>query len=115
MLKIICRVVFFISALYYLFVADPPSEHFVSQRGLRFAQANITNFSLYAVVSRLKSYKFSVSKESPVFTGTVSAYPDVNVTVPTKSLLSVEDFTFTMKVREISLKTIKYTLRVYSF
>lgn len=58
---------------------------------------------MYAVISRLKSYKFLVTKESPEFTCTVTEYPDVSVTVPTKYLPADEDFTFTLKVKNFYL------------
>ena len=98
---------FIICILNYIFL-----HHLVADAlgGLRSVQAEITSFSLYAVVSRLKSYKFFVSAESPEFTCSVPGYPDVNVTVP-----SVQDFTFTMKVRELSLGTIEHILWIYSF
>lgn len=58
---------------------------------------------MYAVISRLKSYKFLVTKESPEFTCTVTGYPDVSLTVPTRCLPAVKDFTFTLKVKNFYL------------
>ncbi|KAJ7382088.1 hypothetical protein OS493_037148 [Desmophyllum pertusum] len=79
--------------------SDPLFENSESQGELRFAQAKITSFSMYAVICRLKSYTFSspISKNSPEYTCTVQEYPDVGVTIPTRSLPSTEDFTLTMK------------------
>ena len=85
------------------FLTDPLGENSTSQSGLRFAQAKITSFSAYAVISRLKSYKFLVTDERPEFTCTVTEYQDVSVTVPTRCLPAVEDFTFTLKVKELLL------------
>jgi len=79
---------------------DPLSENSASQSHLRFAQAKITSFSMYAVISRLKSYKFLVSEESPELTSTVREYPDISLTVPTRSLPSTEDFAFTLKLQQ---------------
>lgn len=69
------------------------------QSELRFAQAKITSFSMYAVISRLKSYKFLVSEESPELSCTLTEYPGISLTVPTRSLPTTEDFAFTLKVR----------------
>ncbi|KAJ7375534.1 hypothetical protein OS493_040553, partial [Desmophyllum pertusum] len=79
--------------------SDPLSENSESQSELRFAQAKITSFSMYAVTWRLKSYTFSrpISENSPEYTCTCPEYPAVSVTIPTRSLPSTEDFTLTMK------------------
>ena len=89
--------------IYSSIFTDPLGENYTSKSELRFAQAKITSFSMYAVISRLKSYKFLVTKESPEFTYTVTEYPDVSVTVPTKYLPADEDFTFTLKVKNFYL------------
>ena len=87
--------------IYSSIFTDPLGENYTSKSELRFAQAKITSFSMYAVISRLKSYKFLVTKESPEFTYTVTEYPDVSVTVPTKNLPAVQDSTFTLKVKNL--------------
>ncbi|KAJ7363162.1 hypothetical protein OS493_011440 [Desmophyllum pertusum] len=83
--------------------SDPLSENSESQSELRFAQAKITSFSMYAVTCRLKSYTFSspTSENSPEYTFTCPEYPDVSVTIPTRSMPSTEEFTLTMKVQEV--------------
>ena len=58
---------------------------------------------MYAVISRLKFYQFMPTKESREFTCAVTEYPDVTVTVPTRHLPADEDFTFTLKVKELLL------------
>lgn len=95
------QIILTVNCCIHLITADPLNENSESPSELRFAQAKITSFSMYAVICRLKSYKFSTETlaNSPEFTCTVPAYPDVSVTVPMRSLPSNEDFTLTMKVR----------------
>ena len=66
------------------FFVEPLEENGESRGELRFVQARITSFSLYAVICRLKSYTFpyDASVESPVFTCQVSEYPGMSVTIP---------------------------------
>lgn len=64
---------------------------------------------MYAVICHLKSCTFSrdTSPKSPEFTCQASEYPDVSVTIPSRSLS--EDFTLTMKVttpKNVSTKEI---------
>lgn len=66
--------------LFYLhFFIVPPDENCK----LRFVKANITSFSLYAVICRLKSYTLSYDAlvKSSEFT---SEYPGMSVTIPRK-------------------------------
>lgn len=94
---------YYISYL-HLFVLGPLRENCEWQSDLRFVQASITSFSLYAVICRLKSYKFSFdeSTKSPEFTcevpNPVSECAEVSVTIPRKSLR--KDVELTIKVRE---------------
>lgn len=90
-----------------LFIVEPLRDNCESQSELRFVQARITSFSLYAVICRLKSYTFSSddSVKSPEFTCQVPEYPDMSVTIPRRSF--PKDVKLTMKVRGhyLELKT----------
>ena len=89
----------------HLFILEPFLENSEWQRDLRFVQATITNFSMYAVICRLKSYKFSfnASMKSPELTcqvpSPISECSDVRVAIPRKSL-SKEEVELTIKVRK---------------
>lgn len=84
----------------HLFIVEPLDEILEPQSELRFVQARITSFSLYAVICRLKSYTFSCdeSVKSPDFTCQVPGHPDMSVTIP-KTLLP-KDMEVKIKVRE---------------
>ena len=88
----------------HLFILEPLLENSEWQRDLWFVQATLTNFSLYAVVCRLKSYKFSFDpwmKSSELtcqVPSPISECSDVRVTIPKKSLWK-EEVELTMKVR----------------
>lgn len=103
----------------HLFIIESLRENCERQSALQSVQATITSFSLYAVICRLKSYKFSfdASMESPELTcqvpSPVSECSDVSVTIPRKSLR--EDVELTMKVREHywEFKTFFVSLMLY--
>ena len=85
-----------------LFILEPLLENSEWQKDLRFVQATITNFSLYAVICRLKSYKFSFDasmkgrKLTCQVPSPISECSDVRVTIPRKSLS--KEVELTMKV-----------------
>lgn len=87
----------------HLFILEAFLENSEWQRDLRFVQATITNFSMYAVICRLKSYKFSFDAKSPELTcqvpSPISECSDVRVAIPRKSL-SKEEVELTIKVRK---------------
>ena len=95
----------------HLFILEPLLENSEWHRDLRFVQATIMNFSLYAVICRLKSYKFSfdASKKSPDLTcqvpSPISECSDVRVTIPRKSLS--KEVELTMKVRKYFRELLK--------
>ena len=88
----------------HLFILESLRENGEWQSNVRFAQATITSFSRYAVICRLKSYKFSfdASMKIPELTcqvpSPISKCSDVSVTIPRKSLR--KDVELTMKVKE---------------
>lgn len=79
-------------------------EHSTWQSTLPLVRANITGFSRYAVICRLKSFRFSKGsfEECHQFECSLSEFPGIIVSIPRTSLPSKSDFACTIKVEEVS-------------
>ena len=74
-----------------------------------FAEAQITSWSSFAVVWRLKSVTFHRPPSTSPFSCTLPGHPGVSVTIPQSSFPSSESFALTVKVTYVFFEHIIIT------